>query len=342
MPDTHDSPTGSHLEREVRDRLAAKTKPLGSLGAVEDLAVDLARALGTPRPELRQGQVVVCAADHGLARRGVSAYPPEVTRQMVSGFLAGGAAVAVLARQHRLDLTVVDCGTVDPPEPDPKLVVRRLGPGTDDSTAGPAMSVETARSAIANGRALTSSLPGNAVLLGEMGIGNTSSATLLSALLLDRPVAELVGSGTGLDASGVARKLAVLNRAHERHARATDPLEVLRCVGGFEIATLVGVVLQCAAERRVVVVDGFITAVAVLVAERLEPGVVGVCVASHRSAEPGHSVVLDALGLRPLLDLGLRLGEASGAALAWPLLLSACAVLEEMATFDAAGVSGRS
>jgi nicotinate-nucleotide--dimethylbenzimidazole phosphoribosyltransferase len=330
------------VEHDVRVRLAAKTKPLGALGALEDLAVDLARALGSSQPRLTQGQVVVCAADHGLARHGVSAYPQEVTRQMISGFLAGGAAIAVLARQHGLGLTVVDCGTALPPEPDRRLVVRRLGDGTADSTTGPAMTTEQARTAIAHGRALTASLPGNAVLLGEMGIGNTSSATLLASLLLDRPVSDLVGAGTGLDESGLAHKLAVLGRAHELHRHSSGALDVLARVGGFEVATLVGVVLQCAAERRVVVVDGFISSAAVLVAERLEPGAVDVCIASHRSAEPGHTLLLEALGLRPLLDLGLRLGEASGAALAWPLLLSACAVLEEMATFDAAGISGPS
>lgn len=202
------------------------------------------------------------------------------------------------------------------------------------------MSPEVARRGIENGRVLTSALPGNAVLLGEMGIGNTSSSSLLASLLLERPLDELVGVGTGLDARGVEHKRVVLREAHDRHRGTTDPLDALARVGGFEIATLVGVVLQCAAERRVVVVDGFITAVAVLVAERLEPGTVEVCVAAHRSAEPGHGAVLEALGLRPLLDLGLRLGEASGAALAWPLLVSACTVLEEMATFESAGVSG--
>jgi nicotinate-nucleotide--dimethylbenzimidazole phosphoribosyltransferase len=313
---------------------------VGSLGGLEDLAVRLAVALGTDRPRLRDGQVVVCAADHGLARHGVSAYPSEVTRQMVAGFLAGGAAVSVLARQHGLGLTVVDCGTAVPPDPHPRLVSRRLGPGTQDCTVGPAMTPGIARTAVAQGRELAAVLPGDAVLLGEMGIANTSSATLLASLLLDRPVAEVLGAGTGLDDAGLARKREALERARALHGDARDPLDVLSRVGGFEIATLVGVVLQCAQERRVVVVDGFITAAAVLVAERLEPGTVRACVASHRSAEPGHAVVLEALGLDPVLQLGLRLGEASGAALAWPLLLSACAVLEEMATFGSAGVSG--
>ena len=328
------------LERSVRARLAATTKPVGSLGELEDLAVRLAVALGTDRPRLRDAQVVVCAADHGLARHGVSAYPPEVTRQMVAGFLAGGAAISVLARQHGLGLTVVDCGTVEPPDADPRLVSRRAGAGTRDCTTGPAMTQETARAAIGDGREVLRSLPGNAVLLGEMGIANTSSATLVTSLLLDLPVPALLGPGTGLDGAGLARKRAVLERARALHRGARDPLDVLARVGGFEIATLVGVVLQCVEQRRVVVVDGFITAAAVLVAEQLAPGTVTACVAAHRSAEPGHAVVLEALGLAPLLRLGLRLGEASGAALAWPLLVSACAVLEEMATFDSAGVSG--
>lgn len=332
-------PGSGDLERRLRAALADKTKPVGSLGRLEDLAVRLGTALGTDAPDLVDPQVLVCAGDHGLAARGVSAYPPEVTAQMVRGFVAGGAAVSVLARQHGLDLVVVDCG-VRTAVAHPRVLDRRVGAGTADAAAGPAMTAQERDRAVANGREVVSSLPGNVVLLGEMGIGNTSSATLLTSLLLDVPVHAVVGPGTGVEGGAYARKLEVLEQVHRAHRDARDPLEVLARVGGFEIATLVGAVLQAADERRVVVVDGFVSTAALLVAERLRPGAVDAAVASHLSPEPGHAVQLEALGLTPLLDLGLRLGEASGAVLAWPLLRSACAVLGQMATFGTAGVSG--
>lgn len=330
---------GDDLERRLRAALDAKTKPVGALGRLEDLAVRLGTALGTDAPDLVDPQVLVCAGDHGLAAHGVSAYPPEVTAQMVRGFVAGSAAVSVLARQHGLDLVVVDCG-VRTAVAHPRVLDRRVGAGTADAATGPAMTVHERDRAVANGREIVSSLPGNVVLLGEMGIGNTSSATLLTSLLLDVPVRAVVGPGTGVEGGAYARKLEVLERVQRVHRDAQGPLDTLARVGGFEIATLVGAVLQAADERRVVVVDGFVSTAALLVAERVRPGAAEVAVASHLSPEPGHGVQLEALDLAPLLDLGLRLGEASGAVLAWPLLRSACAVLAQMATFEAAGVSG--
>ena len=327
------------LTTRLRALLDNKTKPLGSLGRLEQLALRIGLILGSEAPVLHTPQMLVCAADHGLAARGVSAYPSDVTWQMVHNFVTGGAAVSVLARQHGLGLTVVACGVRHDFAPYPGLVVRKIAPGTQDASRGPAMTAAQCEKAIANGREVVCLLPGNALLLGEMGIGNTSAAAMLLARLTDADVADCAGPGTGLDAQGMARKVAVLREALAANADARSPLEALAALGGFEIATLVGAVLQAAHERRVIVVDGFITSAAVLVVARLAPAVLERCVFAHRSHEPGHARMLAALGADPLLDLNLRLGEGSGAALAWPLLVSACAILREMASFETAGVS---
>lgn len=335
------------LTQALQHTLDHKTKPLGSLGRLEALALRLGQILGTENPVLEQPQMVVFAGDHGLAARGVSAFPSDVTWQMVENFLAGGAAVSVLARQHGLALTVVDCGVAKAFAPRvaapgaPQLLVRKVAPGTADASVGPAMTAAQCSAAITNGMDVVRSLPGNALLLGEMGIGNTSVASLLLARLAGLPLADCVGAGTGLDAAGIERKRAVLQQALDANASATSPLDALAALGGYEVATLVGAVLQAAAERRVIVVDGFITSAAVLVASRIAPAVLQRCVFAHRSGERGHSLMLAQMQAEPLLDLGLRLGEGSGGALAWPLLQSACAVLRDMASFESAGVAAQ-
>ena len=358
------------LTAELRHRIGRKTVPQGALGRVAWLAERLGAILGSTEPRLQAPQLVVFAADHGIAARGVSAYPSDVTWQMVGNFLAGGAAVSVLARQHGIALTVVDCGVrhdFDHPaagplprqgvapsggsaaceaaerggQVAPGLLIRKIAPGTQDCSTGPAMSAAQCAQALANGVELVKALPGNALLLGEMGIGNTSAASLLTARLGGLDVAEVTGAGTGLDAEGIARKTAVLREALAANAGATGPLAALAALGGFEIATMVGSVLQAASERRVVVVDGFIASAAVLVASRIAPPVLQRCVFAHRSGERGHARMLQLLGAEPLVDLGLRVGEGSGAALAWPLLVSACAILNEMASFESAGVSDK-
>ena len=335
IDDLHDAALAGRLQQLLDN----KTKPVGALGQLEALALRIGTILGTESPVLSAPQMLVCAGDHGLAARGVSAYPSDVTWQMVQNFLAGGAAVSVLARQHGLALTVVDCGVRHDFAPAPGLVVRKIAAGTADASAGPAMTAAQCAQAIANGREVVRALPGNALLLGEMGIGNTSAASMLLSRLAGIELDDCVGAGTGLDAAGLQRKRTVLAEAMALHRSATGPLEALAAFGGFEIATLVGAVLQAAEERRVIVVDGFITSAAVLVAQALQPHVVQRCVAAHGSAEPGHALLLRHLGLAPLLQLGLRLGEGSGAALAWPLLESACRILREMASFESAGVS---
>lgn len=335
VEDLHDAALAARVQHLI-DR---KTKPLGALGRLEALALQLAILQGSDAPQLQAPQLVVFAADHGIAAQGVSAYPQAVTAQMVANMLAGGAAVSVLARQHGLALTVVDCGVATRLRPQPGLVIAKVRAGTADSSLEAAMSASECEAAIAKGAALLRDLPGNVLLLGEMGIANTSAAALLMARLNGLPIDQCAGRGTGLDDAGLARKCAVLQAALDRHADAHAPLVALATLGGLEIATMVGAVLQAACERRVVVVDGFITTAAVAVAAALAPAVLQRCVFAHGSAEHGHARWLELLGARPLLDMGLRLGEGSGAALAWPLLKSAELLLAQMASFDSAGVS---
>lgn len=337
------------LTQALQHKLDHKTKPVGSLGRLESLALQLGEILGTESPALEQPQLVVFAGDHGLTARGISAFPSDVSWQMVENFLAGGAAVSVLARQNGISVTVVDCGVkhdfltgLPSATQRPGLLVRKVANGTADSLVQAAMTAAQCQQALQNGQDIVKGLPGNALLLGEMGIGNTSAASLLLARLAGLDIEVCTGAGTGLDAPAVQRKTAVLREVLARHLSATAPLDALAALGGIEIATMVGAVLQAAAERRVVLVDGFIATSAVLVAHALQPLVLQRCVFAHRSGERGHEFMLQHLGVQALLDLGLRLGEGSGAALAWPLLQSACTILREMASFESAGVSEKS
>lgn len=339
IPDISDAALAQRLQHKIDH----KTKPLGSLGRLESLALQLGLILGSEAPELQEPQMLVFAGDHGLAARGVSAYPSDVTWQMVENFLAGGACVSVLARQHGIALSVVDCGVRHDFAPRPGLLQCKVAPGTADSAAGPAMTAAQCQQALVNGMEIVKGLPGNALLLGEMGIGNTSAASLLLSRLAGLDIDDCTGAGTGLDSAAIARKVTVLREVLLKHPDVQAPLDVLAALGGFEIATMVGAVLQAAAQRRVIVVDGFIASSAVLVASRLAPKVLQRCVFAHRSGERGHALMLAQLGAsaaaQPLLDFGLRLGEGSGAALAWPLLTSACVMLRDMASFESAGVS---
>ena len=312
----------------ARAALDAKTKPRCSLGRLEDLACRIASIRRTAAPGRLTAAVVVAAADHGVAREGVSAYPQEVTRQMLANFDAGGAAVCVLARLAGASLHVVDAG---------------VGAPTGNIAEGPAMSVADGERCVERGIALADRLAGEGIgilALGEMGIGNSTSAAALSAALLPAEPDLVCGRGTGLDDAGLAIKIDVVARAlRANRVDPADPLAVLAALGGFEIAVLCGLVLGCAANRVVVALDGFITGAAALVGARICPDAADALVATHLSPEPGHRLVLDALGLEPLLDLQLRLGEGSGAALALPLLDASLAILTDMATFATAGVT---
>jgi nicotinate-nucleotide--dimethylbenzimidazole phosphoribosyltransferase len=330
-------PLDADAIRAAREELDRKTKPRRSLGRLEELAVQLA---GIGVEDVRAA-IVVAAGDHGYADEGVSAYPAEVTRQMLENFVSGGAAISVLARTLDAELFVVDAGAREPVA-DPRVRAVRIGPGTASAARGPAMSLDDALAAIEAGIALAREVAGRCtvVALGEMGIGNTTAASALHAALLGLPPAVVCGPGTGLDEDGVRRKVAVVERALAANSPlGDDPIAVLAALGGFEIAFLVGVALGAAAERVAVVLDGFIVASAALVAARLAPAAAEYMVAGHISPEPGHRLSLDVLGLSPLLDLELRLGEATGAALALPLLRSSLAILRDMATFTSAHVT---
>jgi nicotinate-nucleotide--dimethylbenzimidazole phosphoribosyltransferase len=327
------------LEARLRHKIDHKTKPLGALGRLEGLALQLGLIQQSETITLREPQMVVFAADHGIAAEGVSAYPQAVTVQMVGNMLAGGAAINVFARQHGFALQVVDAGVAADLAPHPQLLQRKIAHGTRNIRHEPAMTSAQARAALRAGMDIVSSLPGNVVAFGEMGIANTSAAALLFARLAGVDIKEATGRGTGLDDAQLAHKRQVLAQALARHTGATQPLDTLAALGGFEIAMMAGAMLQAAGERRVVLVDGFIAGAAALVAQALAPAAQDYLVFCHRGDERGHRLLLAHLKASPLLDLGLRLGEGSGAALAWPLLVSACAILGQMASFESAGVS---
>jgi nicotinate-nucleotide--dimethylbenzimidazole phosphoribosyltransferase len=321
-------PVDEVARAEAQRALDAKTKPRGSLGRLEELAAQIAAVRRTPTPGRLQAAVVVAAADHGVAAEGVSAYPAEVTGQMLANFESGGAAVSVLARAAGARVHVVDVG---------------VGRPSGNIADGPALTQSDAQRLVDDGVACARDLAAGGigiVALGEMGIGNSTVAAALAAALLGVDAARVCGRGTGIDDEGLMRKRAVVRKALAANpVDRDDPLAVLAALGGAELAFLGGVALGAAAEHMVVLVDGFISSVAALVAARLAPGAVEVMIAAHLSPEPGHRLVLDELGLEPVLDLGLRLGEGSGAALCLPVLDAALAVLAEMATFADAGVT---
>jgi nicotinate-nucleotide--dimethylbenzimidazole phosphoribosyltransferase len=326
----------------ARRALDGKTKPRGSLGRLEELACRIAGIRASAAPGRLEPAVVVAAADHGVAVEGVSAYPQEVTAQMLGTFAGGGAAVCVLARQAGARLIVVDVGVREPID-HPAVLDRRIRAGTANIAREPAMTRGEAEEALAAGIELADGLVDDGVgviALGEMGIANTTAASALTAVLLDADPAAVCGRGTGVDDQRLSHKIAVVRRALGRTpVDPTDPVGAIAAVGGLEIAALAGVTLGAGARRTPVLVDGFITAAAALAATRLCPSCGDALIAAHRSPEPGHGAILAALGLEPLLDLRLRLGEGTGATLALPLIAAALAVLSEMATFDEAGVT---
>lgn len=354
---TTESPTLAQVLGRIRpaDRRAAQrasarhltlTKPPGSLGRLEDLSVRLAGMFGTERPMIGGKAVIVVAGDHGVVAQGVTSYPQAVTAQMVRNFLEGGAAISVMARLSGIRQVVVDAGIAADELPDhPDLRTLRFGRGTADISRGPAMSREQALRCVEAGAGLAVEVAGSGtdvIATGDMGIGNTTPSSAITAAITGRSPYETTGTGTGRTPEELQRKAAVVGRALEVNAPdPDDPLDVLAKVGGFEIGVLAGVMLGAATERRAIVLDGFISGAAALVAHGLSPAAVDYMVASHRSAEKGHRAVLSHLGLDPLLELGMRLGEGTGAVLAIPIIETAAACLSGMATFAEAGVSDR-
>ncbi len=332
-------PADPSFEAVLQAAIDSKTKPVGALGRIESLAAQIARVRRSLTPAMDRCTLTIFAGDHGIAAEGVSAYPQAVTRQMVLNFLSGGAAANVFARAAEVEVTVVDAGVAGGPIDHPALVSRRIGDGTANSATGPAMTVAERDAALDAGRALGAGGAADAMAFGEMGIANTSAAALIAAKLTGRPVAGFTGRGTGVDDEGLARKRAALKRAAARTAARLSGTEALAEYGGFEIAMMAGAMLGAAEAGRMVIVDGFIATAAAAAALDLEPAIRPALVFAHQSHEAGHPALLAALGAEPLLSLGLRLGEGTGALLAWPLLKAAAAMLREMASFESACVS---
>lgn len=337
-------PSSKHASLAL-SRQQVLTKPPGSLGKLEQVAITLAGLLGTETPRIDPVRMVVFAGDHGVCAEGVSAFPQEVTAQMIANFASGGAAISVMANELGASLEVVNLGTVGKVPELPGVIQQVIAPCTANMAETSAMTRPQVEAAITNGdlaaeRAAEAS--SRLFIGGDMGIGNTTSAAAIACALLGHSPHQLVGPGTGLSAEGVARKVAVVEKALARHGNSKTPLEVLASLGGFEIAGLTGAIMGCAARGIPVLVDGFIVSAAALLAVHQQPGVRDWLLFGHRSAEPGHKAVLEAMDAAPLLDLGMRLGEGSGAAVAVPLLRSTCALHNGMASFADAGVSSQS
>ncbi len=335
-------------DAETMSRAAARqatlTKPPGSLGQLEELSIRLAGMLRTEQPRIREKAIIIAAADHGVVAQGVTAYPQDVTAQMVLNFLSGGAAINVMCKQLGIRQVIVDAGVATELPPHPDLRTLGIGRGTADMSQGPAMTREQAMGCVEAGIGLAQECVESGIDLigtGDMGIGNTTASAAITSVVTGLPPEDVTGDGAGRPAAGLEHKVAVIQRALEVNApNPTDGLAVLSAVGGFEIGVLAGVIIGAAAHGRPVVLDGFISGAAALVANAIAPSARDYMIAAHLSAERGHRAALEHLGLTPLLDLGMRLGEGTGAALAMPIIEAAARTLSEMATFNEAGVSG--
>ncbi|GAA4413818.1 nicotinate-nucleotide--dimethylbenzimidazole phosphoribosyltransferase [Nibrella viscosa] len=336
-------PVERSLTGAIRQKIDQKTKPTGSLGRLEDIATQIALIQQTLTPALSNPHILVFAGDHGLVAEGISAYPPEVTYQMVQNFMAGGAAINVFCKQNGLNLLICDVGVNGTFAENTQTFVKfKIRPGTRNMRFEPAMTRDECEAALDAGRTLVNGVAYRGCTIvgfGEMGIGNTSAASLLMHRLTGLPLDQCVGAGTGLDEAGVAHKTAILQEVATRYAGLTDLIDLLSAMGGLEIAALTGGMLQAAENGMVILVDGFISTAALLVAHALEPAILDYCIFCHQSDEAGHRRMLEYLNARPLLTLGMRLGEGSGAALAFPIIDSAVQMLIEMASFGQAGIS---
>lgn len=337
-------PLDNSLDAALQHKIDNKTKPLGALGQLERMALQIGRIQKTLTPSLTNPHILVFAGDHGAAKAGVSAFPQEVTWQMVENYLAGGAGINVFARQNGMALKIVDAGVAHDFGKRKDLVDASMGPGTRSYLSEPAMTLAECEAALAKGAEIARGLNDagcNVLGFGEMGIGNTASASLITHALTGTPLIDCVGRGTGLNDAGLTRKRDLLAQAVERAKLPAqpDPRSVLAEFGGFEIVMMAGAMLGAAQRGMVLLIDGFIVTSALLAAARMTPNVREYCIFCHRSAEPGHLAQLRELSGDPLIDLGLRLGEGTGAALAWPIVRAAVAFLNEMASFESAGVS---
>ena len=334
----------SNIDVDLKKKIDGKTKPPGSLGRLETLALQCGKIQDSLNPELVNPTILVFAGDHGITEEGVSPYPQEVTAQMVLNFLNGGAAINIFCLQNNISLHVVDAGVkTDFPE-GTELINANIGRGTKNFCKEAAMSLEECERAIEKGAELSRTVPVstcNVIGFGEMGIGNTSSAAALTQRFTGLPVEDCVGKGTGLDDSGLEQKQNTIRQALEKHAEIKEPQAVLSTFGGFEIAMMVGAMLESAVLKRIILIDGFIASAAFLAASRIVPEIKQYAVFTHKSNEQGHAEIIKYLEVEPLISLGMCLGEGTGAAVAFPILKSAVSFLNQMASFESAGVSGR-
>jgi nicotinate-nucleotide--dimethylbenzimidazole phosphoribosyltransferase len=331
------------LKLELPRKIDSKTKPLGALGLLETIALQIGLIQQTLTPTLMNPTMLVFAGDHGIVESGVSPYPQAVTAQMVLNFLNGGAAINVFCTQNGVKLRVVDAGVNHVFAPHANLIDAKIAHGTANYLTNKAMSVVQCKQALTVGASIANkeiALGCNVIAFGEMGIGNTSSASALMSVLCKLPVQQCVGRGTGLDDAGVLKKTALLAKAISHHnLNRNDPMKVLQTFGGFEIAMMAGAMLGAAEKKTILLIDGFIASASLLVASKLQPRILDYCIFAHCSDENAHKQLLNYLGVKPLLEMGLRLGEGTGAALAYPLLAAAVNFLNEMASFESAGVS---
>lgn len=332
------------LKEEINHKIDFKTKPLGSLGQLESIARQVCLIQQTLSPTLTKPSIVVFAGDHGLAKEGVSAYPQEVTHQMVLNFLSGGAAINVFSQQHGIDLKIVDAGVNFDFGQQPGLVDAKIGMGTKNSLKGASMTEDQLNTAIQKGAEIVNNIQAsgsNIIGFGEMGIGNTSAASLIMSHICNIPIKKCVGRGTGVDDAGWQKKVDILKQVQKKHAQISNTSELLQAVGGFEIAMMTGAMLQAAANQMIVLVDGFIATSAFLCAQSLHPNIKPYALYCHQSDESGHQQMLEFLHADPIIRMNLRLGEGTGCALAYPLIQSSVDFINKMASFESAGVSNK-
>jgi len=338
------TPLTNTLTEKLQDAIDSKTKPIGALGQLEKIALQIGRIQNTVTPVLAKPTIMVFAGDHGIVTTGkVSPYPQEVTQQMVLNFLHGGAAINVFCKQHNLNLKVIDAGVNADFDTTTQLIDCKIAKGTNDYSKGMAMTLEQCQTAIQKGRDLAKkaySEGTNTIGFGEMGIGNTSAAALLMSYFTQTPIENCVGKGTGLHEEGLQTKINTLSQVYDLHKNSINtPLEALASFGGFEIAMMCGAMLEAASLKMTLLIDGFIVTAALLVAHAMQPAIVAYCIYCHTSNEQGHKNMLNFLKAEPLLNLGLRLGEGTGCALAYPILQASVNFLNEMATFKSANVT---
>lgn len=332
------------IEQQIQQKIDLKTKPLGALGYLEQLAFKIAKIQNTLTPQLNHPTQIVFAADHGLAQDGVSAYPPEVTFQMVMNFLQGGAAINVFCKQNNIAIKIVDAGVNFDFEDHPELIKAKAGYGTKSALREKAMTKEQLAFCFAESAKVVNlafEKGSNIIGFGEMGIGNTSSASLIMASLLKKPIEECIGRGTGMNNEQLQHKTNILKQVIAFHGTITDPMEIMQTFGGFEVAQMCGAMLQAHKNNMLLMVDGFIATAAFAIAKEIEPTIIERAIFCHVSDESGHRAFLESMNQKALLDLNLRVGEGTGCAIAYPLIQSAVNFLNDMASFDTAGVSNK-